>query len=307
VFSISSFQTPLYSSFLCFEFMWFSHFSYLCVFSISMFFLFFYFSILYSKQGLRYIFPDHLIWATEFCTIQTYFSDNSTGNHVLKFSLYRNFSNGFPLNCSKFRRLFFPNLPKCGGSVASEFFWPDDFFNPGEATSSSNAQHNTPARVAHLSSPTRPYKPNRIESSKRRRPAGRRQGDEQAAPRRPLLLHLRLRAQAPVRRRYPTPPPPAHLPPPPHRPARARGPGEARRDSRVGLWLTRVRFGLWVAGGYGAQQGHSDERNSARRVADHYSARSNQTLEERENSPIIHLKKLNNWVGLRFTAMHGRP
>ncbi|RYR70172.1 hypothetical protein Ahy_A03g016681 isoform A [Arachis hypogaea] len=34
----------------------------------------------------------------------------------------------------------------------------------------------------------------------------------------------------------------------------------------------------------------------ARKVADHYSARSNQTLEEREASPIIHLKKLNNWI-----------
>lgn len=36
----------------------------------------------------------------------------------------------------------------------------------------------------------------------------------------------------------------------------------------------------------------------ARKVADHYSARTNQTLEEREASPIIHLKKLNNWVCL---------
>ncbi|KAL6543213.1 hypothetical protein OROHE_010733 [Orobanche hederae] len=34
----------------------------------------------------------------------------------------------------------------------------------------------------------------------------------------------------------------------------------------------------------------------AKKVADHYSARTNQTLEEREASPIIHLKKLNNWV-----------
>ncbi|KAL3647735.1 hypothetical protein CASFOL_008703 [Castilleja foliolosa] len=33
----------------------------------------------------------------------------------------------------------------------------------------------------------------------------------------------------------------------------------------------------------------------AKKVADHYSARTNQTLEEREASPIIHLKKLNNW------------
>jgi mRNA (guanine-N7-)-methyltransferase len=53
-----------------------------------------------------------------------------------------------------------------------------------------------------------------------------------------------------------------------------------------------------AGGGYGPQQGYSEDRGSARRVADHYSARSNQTLEERENSPIIHLKKLNNWVGL---------
>ncbi|KAG9153818.1 hypothetical protein Leryth_005943 [Lithospermum erythrorhizon] len=36
--------------------------------------------------------------------------------------------------------------------------------------------------------------------------------------------------------------------------------------------------------------------NIARKVAEHYSARTNQTLEERENSPIIHLKKLNNWI-----------
>ncbi|CAA2938475.1 mRNA cap guanine-N7 methyltransferase 1 [Olea europaea subsp. europaea] len=34
----------------------------------------------------------------------------------------------------------------------------------------------------------------------------------------------------------------------------------------------------------------------AKKVADHYSARTNQTLEEREASPIIHMKKLNNWV-----------
>ena len=41
-------------------------------------------------------------------------------------------------------------------------------------------------------------------------------------------------------------------------------------------------------------------------MADHYSARSNQTLEERENSPIIHLKKLNNWVTtlLCFLSIH---
>ncbi|GKG03951.1 mRNA cap guanine-N7 methyltransferase 1, partial [Tanacetum coccineum] len=37
-------------------------------------------------------------------------------------------------------------------------------------------------------------------------------------------------------------------------------------------------------------------KNIAKKVADHYSARTNQTLEEREASPIIHLKKLNNWI-----------
>ncbi|KAH7288300.1 hypothetical protein KP509_31G021200 [Ceratopteris richardii] len=31
-------------------------------------------------------------------------------------------------------------------------------------------------------------------------------------------------------------------------------------------------------------------------IAEHYSNRSNQTIEEREASPIIHLKKLNNWI-----------
>ncbi|PIA50866.1 hypothetical protein AQUCO_01200267v1 [Aquilegia coerulea] len=48
----------------------------------------------------------------------------------------------------------------------------------------------------------------------------------------------------------------------------------------------------------GVQQYLEDEstRNLARKVADHYSARTNQTLEEREASPIIHLKKLNNWI-----------
>ncbi|CAB4268761.1 unnamed protein product [Prunus armeniaca] len=34
----------------------------------------------------------------------------------------------------------------------------------------------------------------------------------------------------------------------------------------------------------------------SRKVEDHYSARTNQTLEEREANPIIHLKKLNNWI-----------
>ncbi|PWA90965.1 mRNA capping enzyme family protein [Artemisia annua] len=36
--------------------------------------------------------------------------------------------------------------------------------------------------------------------------------------------------------------------------------------------------------------------NVSKKIADHYSARKNRTLEEREASPIIHLKKLNNWI-----------
>nr|GEW67389.1 mRNA cap guanine-N7 methyltransferase 1 [Tanacetum cinerariifolium] len=36
--------------------------------------------------------------------------------------------------------------------------------------------------------------------------------------------------------------------------------------------------------------------NVSKKIADHYSARANRTLEEREASPIIHLKKLNNWI-----------
>ncbi|KAH9322656.1 hypothetical protein KI387_017295, partial [Taxus chinensis] len=37
-------------------------------------------------------------------------------------------------------------------------------------------------------------------------------------------------------------------------------------------------------------------KDLAQKVAEHYSNRTNQTLEEREASPIIHLKKLNNWI-----------
>ncbi|KAG2677965.1 hypothetical protein I3760_12G121300 [Carya illinoinensis] len=44
----------------------------------------------------------------------------------------------------------------------------------------------------------------------------------------------------------------------------------------------------------------------ARKVADHYSARTNQTLEERENSPIIHLKKLNNWIKSVLIQLYAR-
>ncbi|CAN0910304.1 mRNA cap guanine-N7 methyltransferase 1 [Linum grandiflorum] len=42
------------------------------------------------------------------------------------------------------------------------------------------------------------------------------------------------------------------------------------------------------------------------KVADHYSARTNQTLEEREASPIIHLKKLNNWIKSVLIQLYAR-
>uniref|UniRef100_A0A1D1XMZ0 mRNA cap guanine-N(7) methyltransferase n=1 Tax=Anthurium amnicola TaxID=1678845 RepID=A0A1D1XMZ0_9ARAE len=47
--------------------------------------------------------------------------------------------------------------------------------------------------------------------------------------------------------------------------------------------------------------------NFAQRVADHYSARANRTLEEREASPIIHLKKLNNWIKSVLIQLYARP
>ncbi|XP_058072989.1 mRNA cap guanine-N7 methyltransferase 1 isoform X2 [Magnolia sinica] len=47
-------------------------------------------------------------------------------------------------------------------------------------------------------------------------------------------------------------------------------------------------------------------KNLARKVAEHYSARTNQTLEEREASPIIHLKKLNNWIKSVLIQIYAR-
>lgn len=44
----------------------------------------------------------------------------------------------------------------------------------------------------------------------------------------------------------------------------------------------------------------------ARKVADHYSKRTNQTLEEREASPIIHIKKLNNWIKSVLIQLYAR-
>jgi SAM-dependent methyltransferase len=40
----------------------------------------------------------------------------------------------------------------------------------------------------------------------------------------------------------------------------------------------------------------SSEHHHQQQIAEHYSNRLNQTVEERELSPIIHLKKLNNWI-----------
>ena len=57
-------------------------------------------------------------------------------------------------------------------------------------------------------------------------------------------------------------------------------------------------LGLRTSGGDSEYDEEESTKNFARKVADHYSRRTNQTLEEREASPIIHLKKLNNWVCL---------
>ncbi|KAK9092179.1 hypothetical protein Syun_027090 [Stephania yunnanensis] len=58
----------------------------------------------------------------------------------------------------------------------------------------------------------------------------------------------------------------------------------------------------------GVQEFLEDEstRNLARKVAEHYSSRTNQTLEEREASPIIHLKKLNNWIKSVLIRIYAR-
>ncbi|KAF3335967.1 mRNA cap guanine-N7 methyltransferase 1 [Carex littledalei] len=59
---------------------------------------------------------------------------------------------------------------------------------------------------------------------------------------------------------------------------------------------------------FGDSHYEEDESSiNARRVADHYSARSNQTLEQREASPIIHLKKLNNWIKSVLIQLYARP
>uniref|UniRef100_A0A7N0TC30 mRNA cap guanine-N(7) methyltransferase n=1 Tax=Kalanchoe fedtschenkoi TaxID=63787 RepID=A0A7N0TC30_KALFE len=46
--------------------------------------------------------------------------------------------------------------------------------------------------------------------------------------------------------------------------------------------------------------------NLITQVADYYSARTNKTLEQREASPIIHLKKLNNWIKSVLIQLYAR-
>ncbi|KAF6166595.1 hypothetical protein GIB67_005457 [Kingdonia uniflora] len=42
-------------------------------------------------------------------------------------------------------------------------------------------------------------------------------------------------------------------------------------------------------------------------IAEHYSARTNQSLQQREASPIIHLKRLNNWIKSVLVQLYARP
>ncbi|CAB4299223.1 unnamed protein product [Prunus armeniaca] len=65
-------------------------------------------------------------------------------------------------------------------------------------------------------------------------------------------------------------------------------------STRLTKVLTLVSYNVAL----GDSQFLEDEstKKISRKVEDHYSARTNQTLEEREANPIIHLKKLNNWI-----------
>lgn len=69
-------------------------------------------------------------------------------------------------------------------------------------------------------------------------------------------------------------------------------------SSSIFLWFVSDSWKAgvidWLIAGDGSSDGQTKEL--VRQVADHYSARGNQTREQREASPIIHLKKLNNWV-----------
>ncbi|XP_048600438.1 mRNA cap guanine-N7 methyltransferase 1-like isoform X2 [Brassica napus] len=67
------------------------------------------------------------------------------------------------------------------------------------------------------------------------------------------------------------------------------------------------RFKPNPPGGDSEYDEEESTKNFARKVADHYSRRTNQTLEEREASPIIHLKKLNNWIKSVLIQLYARP
>ncbi|CAM6098815.1 unnamed protein product [Calypogeia fissa] len=54
------------------------------------------------------------------------------------------------------------------------------------------------------------------------------------------------------------------------------------------------------------EEAFEDRDQLARKVAEHYSNRTNQTREEREASPIIHLKKLNNWIKSVLIHLYGK-
>ncbi|CAI5475460.1 unnamed protein product [Closterium sp. Yama58-4] len=59
--------------------------------------------------------------------------------------------------------------------------------------------------------------------------------------------------------------------------------------------------------GEGGAGGAEGEGLLVRVVADHYSRRDNQQRHEREASPIIHLKKLNNWIKSVLIRLHTHP
>ncbi|KAK7860364.1 mrna cap guanine-n7 methyltransferase 1 [Quercus suber] len=74
----------------------------------------------------------------------------------------------------------------------------------------------------------------------------------------------------------------------------------------IEIWVFGVILFCFVV--LGDSQFLEDESTKifARKVAEHYSARTNQTLEEREASPIIHLKKLNNWIKSVLIQLYAR-
>ncbi|KAL1823406.1 hypothetical protein ACET3Z_010184 [Daucus carota] len=82
-----------------------------------------------------------------------------------------------------------------------------------------------------------------------------------------------------------------------------RGYQESSSSSSFGPPKSRPRFNPQDDSEF---QEDESTRKEARKVADHYSARKNHTLEEREASPIIHLKKLNNWIKSVLIQLYAR-